>query len=385
METIYLDSNSTTRPAGEVVEDMARCLAGGWANPSSVHRPGQAARREVELAREAVAGLVGGLEREIVFAAGGTEAANLAVRGALAAQPARRVLVTSRLEHPAVRELAERLEAAGGVEVVWLANDRCGLIDVDELRRLLGERAAEIGLVSIMWANNETGVVQPVGAIGGLCREHGVLFHTDATQYVGKMPVDVSSLPVDLLGFSAHKFHGPKGAGALWIRRGVRVEAQLVGGPQERGRRGGTENTAGIAGLGCAARLAGRWLATGERSRLEALRDDFERRLLAVGDASVNGAGAGRLWNVTSIAFGGVEAEPMLLMFSERGLCVSAGAACSSGSLKPSSVLAAMGLDPEAANGSIRFSLCRDTTEADLDRAAAIVAEVVERLRALAV
>ncbi|MCH8153586.1 MAG: aminotransferase class V-fold PLP-dependent enzyme [Planctomycetes bacterium] len=382
MEFIYLDHNATTKPAEEVVTAMIQALREGWANPSSMHRPGQAVRRQVELARESVCDLIGCRDRELVFTSGGTEAANLAIGGSLAAQSNRKVLVTSRLEHSTVREPAETLERRGA-DVVWLANDGNGIVDLDALRRLLARQADEIALVSIMWANNETGIIQPIEEIGRLCREHGVRFHTDATQWVGKMPTDVSSMPVDVLSFSAHKFHGPKGIGALYVRSGVRIEPQLIGGPQERERRGGTENVPGIIGLGVAARLAKRWLAGDDRRRLGTLRDSFEQRILgAVGEATVIGSDAPRLWSTSNIAFAKLEAEAILLMLSERGVCASAGAACSSGSMEPSTVLLAMGIGDQLVAGSIRFSLSRDTTADEIDRALEVIAAVISTLRA---
>ncbi|MHC4306837.1 MAG: cysteine desulfurase family protein [Planctomycetota bacterium] len=381
MDRIYLDNAATTRPADEVVTAMAECLRNDWANPSSVHRAGQAVRRSVELARAEVAELIGCLDRELMFVSGGTEAASLAVHGGLEARPDRPALVTSPLEHSAVRELAQRLEMKG-TEVIWLANDRRGVVDIEDLRRVLQARAGEIGVVSVMWVNNETGVIQPVEVIGRLCREFDVWFHCDATQHVGKAPADVSKLPIDLMGFAAHKFHGPKGIGALYVRSGVRLEPQLIGGAQERRRRGGTENVAGIVGFAVAARLAAQWMAGGGPQRLAALRDSFEKRLLeADPEASVNSTGAPRAAGTSNIAFTGLEAEPLLLMLSERGLCASAGAACSSGSLDPSRVLLAMGIPPRLAHGSIRFSLSRETTEQEIDRAVKIVTDVVAKLR----
>ena len=381
MTPIYLDNNATTRPADAVVSAMTRTLREHWANPSSVHRLGQAARRETELSRSSVAELIGCQERELVFVSGGTEAVNLAIRGALAAQPNRRVLVTSRLEHSAVRELAEAL-ASQGVEVLWLGNDDRGLVDVEALRALLETRAPEIGLVSVMWVNNETGVIQPVQTMGELCRQFGVRFHTDATQAVGRTAVEIRALPIDLLSFAAHKFHGPQGIGALYIRRGVRIQPQVIGGPQERRRRGGTENAAAIVGFGVAAELAARWLAAGGPRELGGRRDALERGIVErLTDTVVNGLGAPRIEGTSNIAFLGLEAEAILLMLSERGVCASAGAACSSGSMDPSPVLRAMGLAPEASHGSIRFGLSRETTRDEIDRAVRIVVEVVTRLR----
>jgi cysteine desulfurase len=382
MDPVYLDNAATTRPADEVVAAMVEVLRAEWANPSSVHRAGQAARRRVELARAEVAGLIGCADRALTFVSGGTEAANLAIRGGLAARPERGVLVTSRLEHSAVRELAQRLEARGP-EVLWLANDDEGVVSLDDLQRVLAERGSEVGVVSVMWVNNETGVIQPVEAIGAACRAAGAWYHCDATQQVGKAPVDLAGLPIDLMSFAAHKLHGPQGVGGLYVRQGVRPEPQAIGGAQERGRRGGTENVAGIVGFGVAAQLAADWLATDGPQRIAALRDAFERRVLAAaGDASVNSGGAARSWSVSNIAFADLEAEPLLLMLSERGVCASAGAACSSGSLDPSRVLLAMNVPPRLAHGSVRFSLSRETTEQDIDRGAAIVIDVVSRLRA---
>ncbi len=381
MQRIYLDNNATTRPAPQVVAAMTEALQSQWGNPSSMHRAGQAARRAVELARESVCQLLGCKDRELIFTSGGTEAANLAIVGSLAAQPKRKVLVTSRLEHSAVRELAEKL-ANDGAEVIWIPNTASGMIELDVLQDLLMERAREIAVVSIMWVNNETGVIQPIDRIGALCREQGVRFHTDATQWVGKMPTNVSTLPIDMLTCAAHKFHGPKGIGALYVRSGLRTDSQMIGGGQERGRRAGTENVAGIVGFGVAAKLAQVWLGTKGREQITALRDSFEQHILAtVPDSSINALAAPRLWDVTNIAFARLEAEAILMMLSERGVCASAGAACSSGSVEPSTVLLAMGLAPELAYGSIRFSLSRDTTQQEIDQAGEIVSQVVAKLR----
>ncbi len=381
MQRIYLDNNATTRPAPQVVAAMTEALQSQWGNPSSMHRAGQAARRAVELARESVCHLIGCKDRELIFTSGGTEAANLAILGSLTAEPKRKVLVTSRLEHSAVRELAETL-ANDGTEVIWIPNTHSGLVELDALNELLEQRAHEIALVSIMWVNNETGVIQPIDRIGALCREQGVRFHTDATQWVGKMPTDVSTLPIDMLSCAAHKFHGPKGIGALYVRSRVRIASQNIGGGQERGRRAGTENVTGIVGFGVAATLAQVWLDTKGREQIAALRDSFEQHILAtVPDSSINAVEAPRLWDVTNIAFARLEAEAILLMLSERGVCASAGAACSSGSVEPSAVLLAMGIAPELAYGSIRFSLSRHTTQQEIDQAGEIVTQVIAKLR----
>ena len=381
MQLIYLDNNATTRPAAEVVTAMTEALQSEWGNPSSMHRAGQAARRAVELARESVCQLIGCKDRELIFTSGGTEAANLAILGSLNARSKRKILVTSRLEHSAVRDLAEKL-ANDGTEVIWIPNTASGLVELDALHDLLIQRASEIALVSIMWANNETGVIQPIDRIGSLCREQGVRFHTDATQWVGKMPTDVSVLPIDLLTCAAHKFHGPTGIGALYVGSSVRIDAQTIGGGQERGRRAGTENVAGIVGFGVAAKIGQAWLETNGREQIATLRDSFEQRILAtIPDSSINAVAAPRLWDVTNIAFARLEAEAILLMLSERGVCASAGAACSSGSIEPSAVLLAMGIAPELADGSIRFSLSRDTTQQEIDQAGEIISQVVAKLR----
>ena len=384
MTRIYLDNNATTRPDDRVVNAVNDALKIYWANPSSVHRAGQQVRQQMELARQQTSQLIGCTPRELVFTAGGTEAATLSIRGSLEqlAGKHRSVLVTNALEHSAVRELAERL-AEHGTDVTWLALDSNGLIDLDSLTTLLAERAEVVALVSVMWANNETGVIQPSERIGKLCRDHGVRFHVDGTQWVGKMPTDISSMPVDLMSFAAHKFHGPKGVGGLYIRKGARVQPQIVGGPQERQVRAGTENVPGIIGMGAAAEAALEWLQGDERARLEQLRNRFELASVErIDGATINGAQAPRLWNTTNIAFPRLEAEAILLLLSERGIDASAGAACSSGSLDPSPVLLAMGIPAERAHGSVRFSLSRETTDDEIDQAIEIIPAVIEKLRA---
>lgn len=379
---IYLDANATTPPLPEVVAAMRSSLEEAWANPSSIHRAGQAARHAVELARTEVAALVGCAERELVFTSGGTEAADLAIRGTLC-EGDRRALVTSPLEHSAVRDLAKRLHEAGSARVLWLQHDRQGRVQPDSLERLLREHAGEVGLVSVMAANNETGVMQPIAELASMARRAGVAFHTDATQLVGRMPVRMTDLGVDLLSCSAHKLHGPKGVGALAIRRGVHVRATLAGGPQERERRAGTENVPGIVGFGAAAAAARAWFADEGPRRGAELRDLLERLVLEQEpEAVVHGAGVERLWNTVNIAFPRLEAEAILLALSERGVAASAGAACSSGSLEPSPVLRAMGVDPEVAHGSVRFSLSRLTTEPEIRLAALRIAEAVRSVRA---
>lgn len=385
MESVYLDHNATTPPLPQVVEAVTDALTRGWANPSSVHRAGQEVRRRLELARSQVGELIGCRDRELIFTSGATEANNLALRGIVdlrdSPRRSRKVVITTTTEHSAVREPCDELERLG-YEVIRLPVDRNGLVDVGRFDELLAERGDEIALVSIHWANNETGVIQPIEHIGQACREAGVPFHTDGTQAVGKLPIDLAQLPIDAMSLSAHKFHGPKGVGALYVRSRLRLRPQVLGGPQERERRGGTENAPGIIGMGVAAHLAGRWLEEGGPTQLAAMRDRLEQAIIeSVDQAKVNADDAPRLCNTTNIAFPPLEAEAILIMLSERGIYASAGAACSSGSLEPSPVLLAMGIGEPAAHGSIRFSLSRLTTDAELDRAVAVVPEVIAKLR----
>ena len=376
---IYLDSNATTRPHPRVVDAMTTCLTEGWANPSSTHRPGSAARRSVDNARAAVASLIGCRPRDLVFTSGGTESANLAIRGSLDAQPKRRHLATSRLEHSVMRDTPEQL-AKEGVHTHWLEHTADGLIDLDALEDLLKREADNLALVSVMWVNNETGVEQPINAIGAMCREHGVRFFTDAVQAVGRIPVDVAAMNVDLLGFSSHKFHGPKGVGGLYVAPGVSLEPQQTGGGQERGRRGGTENVPGLVGIGVASEEAAAWLAESHEGAA-GLRDGFEAEIRkALPDAVVNAGGAPRVWTTSNIGFPSLEAEGLLMVLSERGVCASGGSACASGSLEPSPVLLAMGIPDPVANGSLRFSFSRFTTPEEIEESIGIIVETVQRL-----
>ncbi len=391
---IDLDHNATTKPSPGVIAAITRGLTDFYHNPSSVHRAGQAARQQIELARADIAHLIGAKAREVTFCSGGTEAINLVIRGVVDAwggsarhgdgagapshNTATPTILSTRVEHAAVRELLESLEKTGRARVRWASISREGFVDLDALDALLPGCA----LASIQWANNETGTIQPIEAIAARCRTHRVPLHVDGTQWVGKEPTNVSSLNADFLTFSPHKFHGPKGVGVLWSRAGARLRPQVPG-AQELGRRGGTENVPGIMGAGVAAREAIQWLdEAAARSRQGSLRDRFERAILdAIPDASVNGSLTHRLWNTTNIAFPRLEAEALLMILSEQGLCASAGAACSSGSLDPSPVLLAMGIPPELAHGSLRFSLGRETTRSEIDAAATIVIEAVRRLR----
>ncbi len=395
MQWIYLDNNATTRPARPVLDAMTLIQEQLWANPSSVHRFGQQARQRVELARTSVARLINAQPREIIFTSGGTEANNLAISGVLTGAMRRgdkAMLVTTALEHAAVREPAEDW-GCHGATLNLVPPDEAGAIPASHLQQVLSPLATAgeptTVLVSIQWANNETGVIQPVAALAGVCREHQtrtghrVIFHVDATQAVGKLPVDVKAAGVDLLTLAGHKFHGPKGSGALFVRSGVRLHPTILGGPQERQRRGGTENVPAIAGLGVAAELAMDFLHDAPALRkFTALRDQLETGVLdACPTTLVNGVLRPRLWNTSNIAFPRLEAEAILIGLSEQRVCASAGAACSSGSLEPSPVLLAMGIPPAVAHGSVRFSLSRLTTEDDIEQALRVIPAVVAKLR----
>jgi cysteine desulfurase len=378
MDLVYLDNNATTKPAPEVLQAMLPYMDELYGNPSSVHRFGQRARQAVDEARGRVAALVGCSEFELLFTGGGTESINTAVRGILTARAPRRRIVTSTVEHSATRELCQQL-AREGIEIVEVPVDLRGGLDRDALGAAVDDETA---MVAIMWANNETGVLFEVEQISEICRNARVPFHCDATQAVGKIPVDFKAMGFDAASFASHKFHGPKGVGGLFIRRGMRFRPLLIGGPQERGRRGGTENVPGIVGMGRAAELAIDLLP--EMSRVAAQRDRLEREILArTEDTHVNGRTDLRLPNTTNIGFARLEAEAILLLLSEQNICASAGAACSSGSLEPSHVLRAMKIDEKIAHGAIRFSLSRYTTDAEIDRALAALPDVIRRLRAV--
>jgi cysteine desulfurase len=377
---IYLDHNATTPPAPEVIEAMSRALGDEFGNASSIHYFGQRAKAAVDDARTDVARLIGAEPGDVVFTAGGTESDNIALRGALdAASPSRSRVVVSSVEHEAVLMTAKAL-ARRGRPVTILPVDRNGLVSPAEFEAALG---ADVALVSVIAANNETGVIQPVAELARMARASGALCHTDAVQAVGKIPVDVAALGVDLLSLAAHKFGGPKGVGALWIRRGTPLAGVITGGRQERNRRAGTENVPAIVGAGAAARLARSGLAA-ESARVSALRDRLEAGILAaVPGTSVNGGGAPRVPNTTNIAFDRVEAESLLIALDLEGIAVSTGSACSSGTLEPSHVLRAMGLPHGRVQSSIRFSLGRTTTDEEIDRTLAVLPAVVRRLRAV--
>jgi len=378
MDVIYLDNNATTRPAPEVVAAMHPFLTEWYGNPSSIHRFGQRARQALDEARGQIATLVGCNESELSFTGGGTESINTAIRGLLVSRAPRKRVVTTAVEHSATREFCAQL-AREGFEIVTIGVDSRGALDVD---RFTAAVTAETALVSVMWVNNETGVIFPVGRIAEICRAAKVPFHCDGTQAIGKLPIDVAATGIDAMSFASHKFHGPKGVGALFTRRGVRVPPLIIGGPQEHGRRGGTENVPGIVGMGKAAELA--LAALPHMPRLAALRDRLEKGILtSLDQTQVHGDVRNRIANTSNIGFCRLEAEAILLLLSERGVCASAGAACSSGSLEPSPILQAMKLDPKYAHGAIRFSLSRYTTEAEIDRTLGILPSVIDRLRAV--
>lgn len=379
---IYLDHNATTPPRPEVVDLMTRVLRDAWGNASSVHAFGQQAKAALDEARSRVAALIGADTTEVVLCGSGTESDNLAIRGAAEAQAdtGRRHLITTAIEHEAVRATMAAL-GRRGFRITTVPVDDSGIVSVDAVRDALSPDTA---LVSVMHANNELGTLQPIAEIAALARDAGALMHTDAVQTAGRVPLDVRALGVDLLTLSAHKFYGPKGAGALFTRRGVRLAPTLTGGRQERGRRSGTEPVANYAGMGLAAELASATL-TDEPARLAALRDRLEQSLLhALPDTLRNGAESPRVPNTTNLSFAGVESESLLIGLDLEGVAVSSGSACSSGTLEPSHVLRAMGCSHARALGSVRFSLGASTTDAAIDHAIAAVTRVVSRLQGVA-
>lgn len=377
----YLDNNATTQPAPQVVQAVLSMLTEDWGNPSSVHRLGQKARQRVELARQQICRLLNCHERELIFTSGATESNNLAIRGMLESRAPRRTFITDKLEHSAVREPARKL-AELGYNVVYLPVTLAGIVDLEALAAALKRHGEDVALVSIHWINNETGAIQDIVAAGNLCRQARVPLFTDATQAIGKIRCDLSLLPVDLLSFSAHKFHGPKGVGGLFVRRGVKLSPQQLGGPHERDRRGGTENTPGIVGLGVAAELAAQFLTTDGPQIGQARRDRLEQSILqAIPDSVVNSAAAPRLWNTLNIGFPALESEAILVLLSEKGVCAAAGAACSSGSLEPSPVLLAQGIAEKIAHGSIRLSISRYTCDAEIDYTLLVLPQIIAKLR----
>lgn len=377
MKVVYLDNNATTRTAPEVVEAMLPYFSDYYGNPSSMHSFGGQVAKEVQQAREQVATLIGADPAEIVFTSCGTESDNAAIWGTLNSYPQKNHIITTRVEHPAVGNLATFLSKKG-FKVTSLPVDREGRLDLDLLSSAITEETA---LVSIMWANNETGVLFPIEEIAQMVKTRGVVFHTDAVQAVGKLPIDLSKVPIDLLSFSGHKLHTPKGIGVLYIRKGTRFTPFIIGGHQERGRRGGTENVPYIIGLGKACQLALYHLEA-ENERVRTLRDKLEQGIFdTIPKVLINGSQKERLGNTSSISFEYVEGESILLLLNNLGICASSGSACTSGSLEPSHVLRAMGVPFTAAHGSIRFSLSIYNTEEEIDYVLKHLPPVIARLR----
>jgi cysteine desulfurase len=364
MPRIYLDNNATTAIHPEVLRVLETSLRDVFGNASSIHREGQAARRVIEDAREAVARLIGATARELVFTSGGTESNNAAIFGAIAQDGH---VVTSAIEHPSVAEAVRGLEQRGH-QVTRVNPSRSGLVDANAV---IDAMRPETKLVTVMMANNETGVVQPVAEIGRACRERGVHFHVDAVQAAGKIAVNVAEIACDTLAISAHKMHAPKGIGALYVRRGLAMNAHIVGGAQERRRRAGTENVPLAAAFGAAASLPS------ASAQMAALRDRFESQV----QGAVNGADVPRIPNTSNVTFDNVDGEGLVIALDLSGVAVSTGSACSSGRVEPSAVLLAMGLTPDEAKSTVRFSLSRFTTEEEIDRVGELLRELVARCR----
>jgi cysteine desulfurase len=385
-EIIYLDNNATTPLDPAVIEEMLPFLTKYYGNPSSGYEFAAKARKAVDLARERLAALLGCAPSEIVFTSGGTESNNAVIHSAVQFEPRGKHVLTSAVEHSAVLRPCQDLEKRG-CGVTFLGVDGNGNFDLTELEAAI---RPETALVSMMWANNETGVLFPVEKIAEICRSKGVLFHTDAVQAVGKIPIRLRDMVINFLSLSAHKFHGPKGVGALYVNRQTRFSPLIAGGGQENGRRGGTENVVSIVGLGKAAELALKHLSEG-KTHIRSMRDQFEKAILesvsgaSVNGASVNGVGAPRIPNTSSLSFEGIESPAALLLLDRHHICCSAGSACRTGSQEASHVLRAMNPNGDGARRSLRFSFGRFNTEADVDRAIEIVPKVIEKLRATTV
>ncbi|MCP3888242.1 MAG: cysteine desulfurase NifS [Desulfobulbaceae bacterium] len=379
-KVVYMDNNATTQVAPEVVEAMMGYLTEQYGNPSSMHTFGGVVGDEISKARKQVADFLGAEPEEITFTSCGTESDSTAILSALRTSPEKRHVITTRVEHPAVKSLCENLEVATGQKyrVTRLKVDSEGVLDMAEYEAALSDETA---IVSVMWANNETGVIYPVEEMARMARQRGVLFHTDAVQAVGKIPINLKELDVDFLSLSGHKLHAPKGVGVLYIKRGTQFVPFLTGGHQEHGRRGGTENVASIIGLGRACELAGEKMVE-ENGRVKALRDRLEEGLLAsVPKSMLNGHKTDRLPNTANISFEFVEGEAILLHMNQHNICASSGSACTSGSLEPSHVLRAMGVPFTAAHGSIRFSLSVYNSEEDVDFVLEKMPAIIDSLR----
>jgi cysteine desulfurase len=377
MHLVYVDNNATTKIDPQVFEVMRPFFLERYGNPSSAHSFGSDIGLELETARKKVAAAIGAsFATEIVFTSCGTESDNTAIRSALLSRPNRKRIITTRVEHPAVLTLVRRLER-DGYRVTYLSVDKKGRLSLDELREEMNE---EVAVVSVMAANNETGTLFPVEEAGEIAHEFGALFHTDAVQAIGRIPLNLSSGVIDLAAMSGHKLHAPKGVGALYVRRGSRFRPSMLGGHQERGRRGGTHNVPGIVALGKACELAAQHLQE-EQTRVRSLRDRLEAGLLKIEGTRLNGDPENRLPGTTNISFQSIEGEAMLMHLDQHGICASSGSACTSGSLEPSHVLRAMGVPFTFAHGSIRFSLGRFNTDRDVDEILRVMPGIVARLR----
>jgi len=377
---VYLDNNATTRVLPEVAEAMLPFLTEHYGNPSSIHRFGSAVGERLTMAREQVANLIGATDPiEIIFTSCGTEGDNAAIRGMLEARPNKRHIVTTQVEHPAVLGLCQHLEKKG-YRVTWLSVDENGGLDAEELRSALTDDTA---LVSVMWANNETGVIFPIEQIGAIVKAKGIPLHVDAVQAAGKIHLKVKDLPVDLMTISGHKFHAPKGIGALYVKRGLTFPPFMIGGHQERNRRGGTENVPGIIGMGKAAEVASSRIDS-DAARIRGLRDQLESLLLRSCPGSrVNGDVQKRLPNTCNISFRYLEGESILVLLDQQGICASTGSACTAGSSDPSHVLRAMKVPPDWLQGAVRFSLGRFNTEKEIDYVNEKMPAIVQRLEGL--
>ena len=379
MKVIYLDNNATTQCSPAVVEAMLPYFSEKYGNASSMHTFGGNNRHAIDQARQQVASLIGAAHAdEIIFTSCATESDNTAIFSAVRSYPKKKHIITSAVEHPAIMEPYKYLEAQG-YRVDFIGVDEYGRFDMQRFQSVLDEDTA---LVSVMWANSETGTIFPIAEIARLTHQKGALFHTDAVQAVGKIPVNVQETDIDMLSLSAHKFHGPKGVGALYVRRGTRFMPYLMGGHQEKHRRAGTENVPYIVGLGKAAELAQKRLTDGTSARIAALRDELEQGIVAtIADVKVNGDPEHRVPNTTNISFGYIEGESILMYLNDLGVCASSGSACTSGSLEPSHVLRAMGVPFQFAHGSIRFSLSDQTTREDIELVLKELPPIIERLR----
>lgn len=377
----YLDNNATTRVFPEVVEAMLPYFTEQFGNASSIHAFGSEVGGALRQARKSLQALIGAeFDHEIIFTSGGSESNNTAIRSALQVQPGRTEIVTSMVEHPAILSLCDWLEKHEDVVVHRIPVDKLGRLDIDAYRAALSERVA---VVSLMWANNETGTIFPVDGLADLAHEVGALFHTDAVQAVGKVPVNLKDTEIDMLSLSSHKFHGPKGLGALYLRKGTRFRPLMRGGHQERGRRAGTENAPAIIGLGKACEMTLATMAE-DSKRMSALRDRLEKGLIQrIGHCFVTGDPHDRLPNTSTVAFEFIEGEAILLKLNQAGIAASSGSACTSGSLEPSHVLRAMDIPFTAAHGAIRFSLSRETTEAEIERVLDVMPDIIAGLRAM--